>query len=381
MTKKEAKELLDKYADGSCTPQEKVLVERWYQLESGRSKLPNFDMLPVKSEIWESIRETNSFTGSKNKTRRIVLRLMAAASIVIIMGAGLYFFQHQKTALQLTKKQTVAVHNHDINPGGDKAILTLADGSQIVLDETDNGLIATQSGIQISKLADGTITYKVAGVKAAEGQSVTYNTIETPKGGKYHIILPDGSLVWLNAASYLRFPTAFTGSERNVELSGEAYFEVAKNKKQPFKIRANDMNISVTGTRFNVMAYKDEDYGSTTLVEGSVDVSNASQKMSLIPGQQAINSPGISLVKKEVDVSESIAWKNGLFYFNNSNIQSVMREISRWYDISVEYKGEIPQNRFGGYISRDSKLSQVIKMLELSGVKFSIEDRKLIVLP
>lgn len=381
MTKQEAQELLNRYADGACTPEEKALVERWYLMESGRQKLPDADMLSAKSEIWESIREMNGLEGSRNKTRKITLRIMAAASLIVILGSGLYFYQHQKGTPRLTREEAAGISNHDVNPGGDKAVLTLADGSKILLDDTGNGLIATQSGIRVSKLSDGTITYEVAGVKGGKDQLMTYNTIETPNGGKYHIILPDGSRVWLNAASYLRFPTAFTGSERNVELSGEAYFEVAKDKKQPFRVNTGDMNVLVTGTQFNIMAYKDEDYSSTTLVEGSVNVTNASQKMSLIPGEQAINKPGIPLSKKEVEVSESIAWKNGLFHFSNSDIQSVMRQIGRWYDVSVEYKGKIPQNRFGGYISRDSKLSHVIKMLELSGVKFSIEDRKLIVLP
>lgn len=376
MTKQEAQELLDRYAAGACTPEEKALVERWYLLESGRQELPDTDILSAKSEIWDSIREVNS----RNKIRKIALRITAAASLIVVFGTALYFYRHREVP-QLTKQEAPETGNHDISPGGDKAVLTLADGSKILLDDKDNGLIADQSGIRISKLSDGTITYEVPGMKVGKGQPITYNTIETPNGGKYHIILPDGSRVWLNAASYLRFPTVFTGSERNVELSGEAYFEVAKNKKQPFRVNTGDMNVLVTGTQFNIMAYKDEDYSSTTLVEGSVNVSNASQKMSLIPGEQAINKPGIPLSKKEVEVSESIAWKNGLFHFSNSDIQSVMRQIGRWYDISVEYKGNIPQNRFGGYISRDSKLSQVIKMLELSGVKFSIEGRKLIVLP
>lgn len=381
MTQQEAQELLTKYHEGKCTPEEKAIVEQWYQNESSRAQFPDEigDPDERKEEIWDAIREMSGLEDRRTRRSEFIRRLSAAAIIVFIMSAGLYFFKQQQPDL-LVENKPKPVTSGDIDPGGDKAILTLADGSKIMLDDKGKGLIATQSGISISKSADGTVTYQVTGDQGT-GKTPTYNTIETPKGGKYQIMLPDGSKVWLNAASTLKFPTSFSGPERIVDLTGEAYFEVAKNTKQPFRVHTADMNVFVTGTQFNVMAYNDEGYTATTLVEGSVNVNKKGQRLVLVPGEQALSNAGTSMTKREVDVDQIIAWKNGLFQFNSSDIQSVMRQIGRWYDISVEYRGRIPSNRFGGYISRDSKLSQVIKMLELSGVKFTVEDKKIIVLP
>ncbi len=381
MTKQEAQQLLGKYANGTCTPEEKALVERWYEHQASGQKLPGeiTDHLASKLEMWDAIRDMSGLpeTGSKTK---LLQRILAAASIIFILSAGVWFYK-DKNPDQVVIAEKEEVKQPDIDPAENKAVLTLADGSKILLDGSERGLIANESGIKITKLSDGTITYEATTAGNSNTNRLAYNTIETPKGGKYQVILPDGSKVWLNAASTLKFPTAFTGKERDVELEGEAYFEVAKNKLLPFRVHTKDMNIFVTGTQFNVMAYKDEQFSATTLVEGSVDIKNSSEKLSLVPGEQAVNKTGTSLRKNEVDVEQFIAWKNGLFQFNNTDIQSVMRQIGRWYDVSIEYRGEIPQTKFGGYISRDSKLSQVIKMLELSGIKFSVQEKKIIVLP
>lgn len=381
MTKQEAQQLLDKYAKGTCTPEEKALVERWYEHQASGQKLPGeiADHLASKLEMWDAIREMSGLPETKKRTN-LPQRILAAASIIFILSAGVLFYKHRNLdQLVITEKKEVK--QSDIDPAENKAVLTLADGSKILLDDSERGLVANESGIKIKKLSDGTITYEAPASQNSNNNHVTYNKIETPKGGKYRIILPDGSKVWLNAASALKFPTAFNGKERNVELEGEAYFEVSKNKLLPFRVHTKDMNVFVTGTQFNVMAYNDEQFSATTLIEGSVDVKNSSEQLSLVPGEQAVHKAGTSLRKKEVDVEQFIAWKNGLFQFNNSDIQSVMRQIGRWYDVSVEYRGKIPQTNFGGFISRDSKLSQVIKMLELSGVKFSVQEKKIIVLP
>lgn len=259
--------------------------------------------------------------------------------------------------------------------------MTLADGRKIIIDEKDQGQIADQSGIKITKASDGTIVYIIPETIERNPDPVPYNTIETPKGGKFQIILPDQTKVWLNAASILKFPALFTGKERLVELSGEAYFDVAKNSNMPFNVKTRDVNVIVTGTEFNIMAYYDEPFSTTTLVEGSVRVSNQSERISLNPGEQAFSDKKEQLSKKSADVEEAIAWKSGLFQFNNADINTVMNQLSRWYDVSVEYRSKVPDKRFGGYISRNSNLSQVLKMLELSGLKFEIEDKKIIVLP
>lgn len=380
MTKQETQQLLDKYANGTCTPEEKALVERWYEHQAMGQKLPGeiSDHLASKLEMWDNIREMSGLP-EKSK-RKLSQRILAAASIIIILSAGIWFYKGRNEH-QVVIAEKEEVKPADIDPAENKAVLTLANGSRILLDGSEKGLIANESGIKITKLSDGTVTYEATTAGNNNTNRLTYNKIETPNGGKYQIILPDGSKVWLNAASSLKFPTSFIGKERDVELEGEAYFEVAKNKLLPFRVHTKDMNVFVTGTQFNVMAYNDEEFSATTLVEGSVDIKNSSEKLSLVPGEQAVNRVGTSLRKNEVDVEQFIAWKNGLFQFDNTDIQSVMRQLGRWYDVSVEYRGKIPHTKFGGYISRDSKLSQVIKMLELSGVKFSVQEKKIIVLP
>lgn len=379
MTNQEAQQLLNKYIKEECTPAEKALVERWYLSESSRQSLPNDqeDFSLIKTQMWRKIGKDSGLEYPGQKSGRIMRRTSIAAAILLIIGISAYIFypRQSQQIIKITKPVK------DIAPGSNKAVLTLADGSKIALDDTGQGIIATQAGIKIRKSSDGSILYDMPKEAKYNSRASVFNSIETPNGGKYQIVLPDGSKVWLNAGSALNFPAVFTGKERKVELIGEAFFEVAKNKAMPFIVKTREMNVSVLGTEFNVMAYEDENYTATTLVEGSVQVSNPSQKMFLKPGQQAVNKGGKDLSKRNVDVDEAIAWKNGLFQFNNSDIQTVMKQIGRWYDVSVEYRGAVPDNRFGGYISRNSHLSQVLKMLELSGVRFSIEEKKIIVLP
>jgi len=381
MTGPEAKQLLKKYNQGNCTAKEKALVERWYLSESSKQSLSEDredDYSAEKIQMWYEISEMSGIE-NKSKTSRIILwGTSIAAAVLIAISFGSNFFKANEPELVQTERTPKV---YDKNPGGNKAVLTLADGSRIVLDDAVNGTIAEQGGINISKAADGSIIYDMPQMAENNSATVLFNTIETPKGGKYQIILPDGSKVWLNSVSSLRFPAIFKGKERNVELTGEAFFEVAKNIDKPFIVKTNDMNVFVTGTQFNVMAYSDENYSATTLVEGSVHVSNLNSKLVLMPGEQVVSNVGSKLSKSIADVEQNIAWKNGLFQFNDTDMRTVMNQISRWYDVSIEYKGAVPEKHFGGYISRDSKLSQVLKMLELSGVKFKIEEKKIIVLP
>ena len=380
MTGPEAKELLKKYSQGNCTPDEKALVERWYLSESSKQNIPEGqdDFSSEKIEMWYEINELSGIANKSRMSKIILWGTSIAAAILIIISIGSNFFLEKE--IKLVEKE-IAPSIYDKNPGGNKAVLTLADGTKILLDDANNGTIAEQGGIQISKAADGSIIYAMPEIAENSSGNILFNTIETPKGGKYQIILPDGSKVWLNSVSSLRFPAIFNGKERKVELSGEAYFEVVKNTTQPFIVKTHDMNVFVTGTQFNVMAYTDENYSATTLVEGSVHVSNHNSNMVLKPGEQVVANEGANLRKRITDVEQNIAWKNGLFQFNDSDIRTVMNQISRWYDVSIEYQGEVPEKYFGGYISRDSQLSQVLKMLELSGVQFKLEENKLIVLP
>lgn len=304
------------------------------------------------------------------------LRLPAAAAILFLAVMGGYLWLQPRQVAQQTAQSKIIVKDA-IVPGGNKALLTLSDGSIIVLDSTSQGTLAKQGNVKIVKLHTATLTYK-AGDK--NSQEVVYNTLSTPKGGQYQLILPDSTLVWLNASSSIHFPTLFKGKERNVTITGEAYFEVAKNAAMPFTINVRDAKVQVLGTHFNIMAYNDENSMNTTLLEGSVKISKGALQQILIPGQQStINKTGESKIL-EADLDEVMAWKNGWFQFNASSIEKIMRQISRWYDVGIEYEGKIPTGHFSGLVSRQNDISQVLKIMEAGGVRYKIEGRKVIIL-
>jgi transmembrane sensor len=314
------------------------------------------------------------------RPRRLTfLRIAAAASIIGLLFLGTFFWLNRGEQREVAKTEVRGNgHKNDVLPGGDKAILTLADGSTIVLDHAQNGTLTEQGATKVIKLG-GKLAYDPTGAGSTE---IVYNTITTPKGGQYQIELPDGSQVWLNAASSLRFPTAFAGKERRVEISGEAYFEVAKNKNMPFVVSVNGAEVQVLGTHFNIMAYKEEKAVKTTLLEGSVRFVSGNNTSLLKPGQQSqLSKEGQVKVISSVDVDEVMAWKNGMFYFKNADIETVMRQLSRWYDVDIEYQGEIKPKKFGGEIQRDLNLSEVLEGLKETGIHFQIEGKKLIVLP
>lgn len=301
----------------------------------------------------------------------------AAAAMVIVVGAVWLFSNQQKA----NNTPQVAITPADIQPGKEGAVLTLADGSKVVLDSLGNGLISTQSGTKVV-LKDGVVSYEPLQKDAA----IAYNSIATPKGRQFSILLPDGSRAWLNAESSLRYPTAFSGNERRVEVSGEAYFEVAHNADKPFRVSIGaGTEVEVLGTSFNVNAYTNENAINTTLLEGKVKMKSAGKgELLLRPGQQARlpgnNANGIAL-ETEVDTDKVMAWKNGLFNFDGAGIEEVMRQLERWYDIEVVYEKGIPDIIFGGKLRKDVSLSGVLKSLEESEVHFRMEGRRLIVLP
>lgn len=266
----------------------------------------------------------------------------------------------------------------DIPPGGNKAILTLADGKTITLNEAADGELVKAAGMVIRKTGQGELVYEVTGANAG---AHTYNTISTPKGGTYQVILPDGTKVWLNAASTLRFPTSFVAlNERKIELSGEAYFEVAKDAKHPFKVLTVKQEVQVLGTHFNISSYTDESVVKTTLLEGSVKVRNLQKADDVIlrPGQQSVIAKGEIKVGM-ADVEEVLAWKNGVFVFNDEPLESIMKKVSRWYDVEVVYDGVDKNKLFGGSVSRFDNVSKVLRQLELTGgVHFKIEEGRII---
>jgi transmembrane sensor len=302
-----------------------------------------------------------------------------AAAVLLVLSTVTYLYISQnKTKEHLTVQRQAEA----INPGGNKAVLTLADGSEISLTDAGNGELAKQAGITITKAADGQLVYELAGGLAGQNE-MAYNTISTPAGGQYQINLPDGSRVWLNAESSLRYPTVFNATERKVELKGEAYFEIAKNEAKPFFVSTNGagkaQEVKVLGTHFNINSYVNEEATKTTLLEGSVKVTSGMLTKTLRPGQQSVLASNLQVF--DVDAISAVDWKDGNFNFNDESIYSIMRKLARWYNIEVVYQGNVTNVDFGAEISRDKKLAEVLKVLERAGgINFKIEGRRVTVM-
>ncbi|WP_269223269.1 FecR family protein [Flavobacterium sp. IMCC34518] len=298
-------------------------------------------------------------------------KLLVAASIVLVMGLGYVAFNRNKVSTAIAN-----IDKNVIMPGRSGAILTLGDGSQIVLDSVANGVLANQSNTAVAK-KDGEIIY-------TEGSNArgVINKMMTPRGRQFKLELSDGTKVWLNASSSISFPTAFAANERKVSIVGEVYFEVTKDKHRPFKVTVNDVEVQVLGTHFNVNGYDDEGEIKTSLIEGSVLVGKKDQKVLLKPGQQAnIKKSGGVKVKALDNFDEVLAWKNGMFHFDNASLETVLRQISRWYDVDVVMDKGVVSRNFEGEINRDLELSQVLKILEGNNVHFKIEGKILKVIP
>ncbi len=338
-------------------------------------------------EGYESIQERES-TERRELTRRIkVWRYAAAAAVVLAVIGGGYWVYHARVAKEPIVAQAPAMQ--DLAPGGNKAVLTLANGSKIILDSASNGNLAEQGKTKVIKISAGQLSYRLNPINgkpnanSASGDAnneVLYNTITTPAGGQYQVELPDGSKVWLDASSTLRFPTVFDGP-RNVQVNGQVYFEVAKDPKQPFVVVSGDKSIAVLGTSFNVNAYTDEPFFAVTLINGAVKVQEGASQETLRPGQQAQVSSGGIRVNDHVNLRQVTAWKDGLFKFYNSDIQTIMREIGRWYNVTIVYEGKIPEDRFTGTMDKSLNASDVLKILALSKVHFRIEGQRIVVMP
>jgi ferric-dicitrate binding protein FerR (iron transport regulator) len=305
-----------------------------------------------------------------------------AAAIILIAGLGAFYLNSNSKKKDVAT-QPVQVVTNDVSPGSNKAILTLANGSQIVLEDASSGQLAQQGNSQVIKGANGELIYKATG---APVQEVLYNTVSTQRGGEYKLILPDGSAVWLNALSSIRYPTAFVGNERLVEITGEAYFEVTENKTRPFRVMVNsqtgnrDMEVTVLGTHFNINAYTDELTTKTTLLNGSVKVTKGTSSAILKPGQQTeLNDIGKIRVINDVNVYEAVAWKEGRFEFNDTDLKTILRQVMRWYDVQVEYQSDIPDRYFTATISRHKTLSGLLNILRQSDVDIELEGQKLTV--
>lgn len=371
MNKDEIKDLLARYKANACTDKELEILESWY-LEFENTGLPDLSDKEKKADldkIWESMPVHHS-----QRARFRLSHLSVAAIILITLSAGFFFYKSNYAGSDLP-----GTKSNDVAPGGHKAVLVLADGKRISLTDAPDGMVTQQTGITIVKESNGRLVYKVASNTNGSVEELKYNTIETPEGGQYQVDLPDGTKVWLNAVSSIKFPESFAKQEfRKVELRGEAYFEVAKDKNQPFRVATDKQEVEVVGTHFNINAYADELTVKTTLLEGSVKVNGAFLK----PGQQSVvTSNDLKIVK--ADVETAVAWKNGLFMFDNERLESVMRKISKWYGVEVKYSDEeVKELIFGGTVSRFDKVSKVLRMMELTGdVHFKLQGKLITVSP
>lgn len=369
MHRSQARDLLRKHREGTLTPEEHALLESWY-LRQARSK--GLDQETMREHL------DHLELPLPRETRRPAWKwISAAAAVLIVLASGLFFFNRSVPVAQ----EPVPVN--DALPGDNRARLTLANGEGILLDEASRGKLAQEGNTSIVKTGEGELVYNAGGSSATGKTMLYYNTIETPKAGQYHVRLSDGTVVWLNAASSIRFPTEFDAHGRVVEVVGEVYFEVAQvsngTKRVPFKVVSGNQEVEVLGTRFNINSYSDEGEIRTTLIEGSIQVRTSRKEIILRPGQQARVSGEQTLKVSQVNTGHVLAWKEGYFSFDGVGLQELMRQLSRWYDMEVEYEGNIGEYEFVGQISRNTRLSAVLRILEAGGVRFRVEGKKIIV--
>ncbi len=387
--------LIEKYQKGQLTTTEKQTLDEWYHsFEDTMAEVNTSEELSelqlyerIKNRLLVTIDINKEAEPGKTSKRKTYLAVAAAVAFLALLSTGAYYLLFSNGNAKELAKQDKQVQKAiaPIIPGGNKAILTLADGSTVVLDSTDNGTISEQGNIKVKKLKNGLLAYEINGKFITENDELFYNTISTPRGGQYQVTLSDGTNVWLNAASSIRFPVVFVGKERKVEITGEAYMEVAKNKEKPFKVKAGSSEIEVLGTHFNVNAYDDEASIKTTLLEGAVKISAGENNQAikyLKPGQQSsVNKNGNVAVMNNADIEEAVAWKNGLFIFKSTDVKTIMRQISRWYNVDVEYKGNVNLH-FTGQLTRNEDVKEVFEKIALTDeVHFKIDGRRIIVSP
>ena len=373
MTRKEAEDLLSKYEQGRCNAEELAWIETWYiQLNEDKE----LKLSPAALNL-SMLRMMRALPIQQTHTVPLWKKVTVAASILLVATLG-YYFSRQKTSLK--DKTSNKVANAVIKPGGNSAVLILADGRRINLEETAQGKLAEEAGVTIIKKASGEIIYNMKGTKDVAVAQNSYHTIATPRGGTYQVLLEDGSKIWLNAASSIKFPTSFAAAERIVELKGEAYFEIAKNPMRPFTVKVEGQSIQVLGTKFNVNSYTDEAKLATTLLEGSIKLTNQKENVILKSGEQALSTIGKKIELNEVEAADFLAWKNGMFSFHRADLQTVLRQFERWYNIDVKFEKDVPETFFTGKIYRNLNLDDALNNLTFLGVRFKIENRNVTVL-
>ncbi|MGQ7856308.1 FecR family protein [Pedobacter sp. WC2501] len=363
-------ELIRKYLDHTCTPEERTIVESWYNATAASAEDPGHpDYAELENNIWKELRKASQ----PAKRLNWLLITTAAACLAICL-----FFYHSNEQGNIQKPVSIS----RIMPGTNQAELLLSDGTVIPLSDAKSGLTTAKNGAMVAQLGGGKLTFN--GTNAiSSGPEVNYNTLRTPRGGQYQIELPDGTRAWLNAASSLKFPSIFGANERTVEIVGEVYFEVAVNKHKPFKVISQGQTVEVLGTHFNVSSYPNETFIKTTLMEGSVKVVTENNVIFIKPGEQTLfNIESQQITVQKTDLEEAIAWKKGYFQFTNEDIKSIMRKLSRWYNIEIDYSKNFVDQRFTGSVSRFDEAAKVLKMLEYTGsIHFKIEGRRVTVMP
>jgi ferric-dicitrate binding protein FerR (iron transport regulator) len=365
------KALLDRYRSGTATEQDVAFLEAWYlkYRDDSENNYAPADQLADALAVWEGLDAVRPAA----KSVRLWSQIAAAASILLCLSIGGYFLSHKRSG-------QVASFNAPIGPAGNRATLRFANGTRLLLENIKTGSSIQQPDAIIQKISDGALLYKQ---QPRSGQRPLYDTLTTPRGGHYQVVLPDGTKAWLNAATVIRYPESFSGKERQIELvRGEAYFEVAHNKRKPFRVISKGQVVEDIGTHFNVKAYEDEPAIETTLIEGSISVTGNRQRVILVPGQRSFLKKGSPMLVSTANLEEAVAWKDNHFIFNDDNVESIMRQISRWYDIDVSYEGDLSGVEITGSISRSENVAEVLRKLEETGtVHFNLQGRKVIVMP
>jgi transmembrane sensor len=392
MTKEQLQELLQNEKAGTCTPAELARLHHWYeQLDVSGSLYIDTEPVQAVEELSNTmlLEFRQKLAAGQAPVRRLRIWRMVAAAILLFVVGGWWFVVDRRGGSAPTVVDTPVVK--DVLPGGNRAILQLADGTDIVLDSVADGVLVKQGGVKVIKLHDGVLAYDRQS-SIVNREPIQYNTVTTPRGGQYQLTLSDGTKVWLNAASSIRFPTSFDPKERRVAITGEVYFEVASallpsrsvggaTGRLPFIVDVNGKaSVEVLGTHFNINAYDDEAAIKTTLLEGSVRVTRNAERITLQPGEQAVAAAHSPLtIHHSPDIEETIAWKNGLFKYQEADIRTILRQAARWYDVEVVFEGPVTAERFRGTIGRQVKLSEFLQILELNNIHVNIQGKKIIV--
>lgn len=375
MTEGEIHQLIEKYIAGHCSPEEEDMLERWYAGELGQ-RLAEMDQSKredVKEDIWEGIVAQRQQLAK----RRVSLRVWAAAAAILLVGSFIAIYQSRQAQYADVGHDKIARRHTEVLPGGNKAILTTGDGKRIVLTDEQDGVIDEGEGFVIRKQEDGLVSFEIA--DSPDESVLAKNTIETPRGGIYRVVLPDGSKAWLNSASTISFPSNFSKDERRVAITGEVYFEVQRDVSRPFRVDAPQQQVEVLGTKFNINAYADEPHVRTSLLEGSVKVKGASKEHVLKPGFEMMTDINGKDRVEKADMDAIMAWKEGIFQFEQVELSVLMRQLARWYDVEVVYTGDYPKDEFVGKIKREEDIQKVLNVLKYGNVDVSLEGRKLMV--